>query len=132
MKGQTGGWQMKRAHAARVPMDSKSRRENDFLPRVHRTVLAWCKCAARIEPPGPAGACHRACQRPDPLGRPDDKLSEIRGRPPTGQCRPRVSLALNPGYDADDNEIKHEEWGGADVVHGTQDCFDRRRRCRTA
>ena len=33
-----------------------------------------------MEPPGPAGACHRAGQRPDPLGRPDDKLREIRER----------------------------------------------------
>jgi hypothetical protein len=27
-----------------------------------------------LQPPGPPGACHRAGQRPDPLGRPDDKL----------------------------------------------------------
>src|SRR5262249_13908594 len=29
-----------------------------------------------VEPPGPAGACHRAGQRPDPGGRPDGKLRE--------------------------------------------------------
>src|SRR5229473_4244003 len=39
---------------------------------------------ARMEPPGPAGACHRAGQRPDPVGRPDDKLRDIRGRPNPG------------------------------------------------
>src|SRR6266436_6920365 len=33
---------------------------------------------ARTEPPGPAGACHRAGQRPDPVGRPDYKLRAIR------------------------------------------------------
>src|SRR5258705_9084018 len=33
----------------------------------------------RNKPPGPAGACHRAGQRPDPVGRPDDKLRKIRG-----------------------------------------------------
>jgi hypothetical protein len=33
---------------------------------------------ARMEPPGPGGACHRAGQRPDPVGRPDDKLNVIR------------------------------------------------------
>jgi len=53
---------------------------------------------ARIEPPGPAGACHRAGQRPDPVGRPDDKLREIRDRPINVHRRPRVSLSLNPGY----------------------------------
>ena len=31
-----------------------------------------------MEPPGPAGACHRAGQRPDPVGRPDNKLRVIR------------------------------------------------------
>src|SRR6266853_6462440 len=49
---------------------------------------------ARMEPPGPAGACHRASQRPDPLGRPDDKLSVIRdGLTPD-------YAALHPGYKA--------------------------------
>src|SRR4051812_30170011 len=33
-----------------------------------QNALGWAK------PTGPAGACHRAGQRPDPLGRPDDKL----------------------------------------------------------
>ena len=42
---------------------------------------------ARIEPPGPA------------FGRPDDKLREIRERPVNTAKLPRVSLALNPGYD---------------------------------
>src|SRR5215467_12864399 len=36
---------------------------------------------SRIEPPGPAEACHRAGQRPDPVGRPDDKLRDIRVTP---------------------------------------------------
>src|SRR5258708_3879330 len=43
---------------------------------------------ARIEPPGPA------------LGRPDDKLSEIRDHPLPTATPPRVSLTLNPGYGA--------------------------------
>jgi len=47
-----------------------------------------------MEPPGPAGACHRAGQRPDPVGRPDDKLSEIRGRPIPDYA------ALHRGYKA--------------------------------
>ena len=36
---------------------------------------------SRIEPAGPAEACHRAGQRPDPVGRPDDKLRDIRVTP---------------------------------------------------
>src|SRR5712691_2003793 len=32
----------------------------------------------RNKPPGPAGACHRAGRRPDPVGRPDDKLRALR------------------------------------------------------
>src|SRR5262249_16377784 len=32
---------------------------------------------SRIEPPGPGGAWHRAGRRPDPVGRPDNKLREI-------------------------------------------------------
>jgi hypothetical protein len=38
------------------------------------SAVAW------IEPPGPAGARHRAGQRPDPVGGPDDKLRETPGR----------------------------------------------------
>ena len=56
------------------------------------------RLVARMEPPGPAGACHRAGRRPDPVGRPDDKLREIRDRPINVHRRPRVSLSLNPGY----------------------------------
>src|SRR6516162_5359002 len=43
--------------------------------------VGWAK------PTGPAGACHRAGQRPGPGGRPDDRL-----RVPTGG-RNRVSMA---------------------------------------
>ena len=32
------------------------------------------------------------------MGRPDDKLREIRDRPINVHRRPRVSLSLNPGY----------------------------------
>src|SRR6266446_4862592 len=46
--------------------------------------VARTEQAARIEPPGPAGACHRAGQRPVPVGRPDDKLSEILDCPING------------------------------------------------
>src|SRR5258708_13606688 len=45
-----------------------------------------------MEPPGPAGACHRAGRRPDPVGRPDNKLSVIRDR-----LTPDYA-ALHPGY----------------------------------
>src|SRR5229473_1515195 len=48
---------------------------------------------ARMEPPGPAGACHRAGQRPDPVGRPDDKLREMRELPAPDHA------ALHPGYE---------------------------------
>src|SRR6266436_1528566 len=68
------------------------------------------KAVARVEPPGSAGACHRAGPpgpasgrpdgrlQPDPVGRPDDKLSEIRAPPYQYGNAARVSLALNPGY----------------------------------
>src|SRR5258708_12553472 len=44
-------------------------------------IFLRCRSVARMEPPGPAGACHRARPRPDPVGQPDDKLSVIRRTP---------------------------------------------------
>src|SRR5258708_7759441 len=43
----------------------------------------------RNKPPGPAGACHRAGQRPDPVGRPDDKLRALR------RCRAKGGRRLD-------------------------------------
>ena len=45
-----------------------------------------------MEPPGPAGACHRAGPMPDPVGRPDDELRVIRDR-----LTPDYA-SLHPGY----------------------------------
>src|SRR5216684_3892782 len=52
--------------------------------RSYRSAVGWAK------PTGPAGACHRAGQRPDPLGRPDDRL-----RVPTLVLRPAGYLNLD-------------------------------------
>src|SRR5258708_39106331 len=40
--------------------------------------LLTVEAVGRNKPPGPAGACHRAGQRPDPVGRPDEKLRALR------------------------------------------------------
>src|SRR5258707_4332172 len=59
-----------------------------------RRMGRGAEIVARIEPPGPAGACHRPGQRPDPLCRPDDKLSEIRE-----YCNATPGVAsAQPGY----------------------------------
>src|SRR5262249_27280220 len=47
---------------------------NALSPRRHAQPLT--ASGARNEPTGPAGACHRAGQRPGPVGRPDDRLRE--------------------------------------------------------
>src|SRR5467141_1948879 len=56
--------------------------------RSYRSAVGWAK------PTGPAGACHRAGQRPDPLGRPDDRLRvPTKGRGLVGTARTKVGLA---------------------------------------
>src|SRR6266853_2038059 len=56
--------------------------------RSYRSAVGWAK------PTGPAGACHRAGQRPDPLGRPDDRLRvPIKGRGLVGTACTKVGLA---------------------------------------
>src|SRR5882672_3263226 len=68
--------------------------EGGTMGFIAEMLAAGCSrgLVARMEPPGPAGACHRAGPpglasgrpdgrlRPDPVGRPDDKLREIRDR----------------------------------------------------
>ena len=61
-----------------------------------------------MEPTGPAGACHRAGQRPDPVGRTDGKLCGIR------HGLTRISLTLNPGYQAATSVApltRNRKWG---------------------
>jgi hypothetical protein len=54
-------------------------RRNYSRFRSYGNVVGWAK------PTGPAGACHRAGQRPDPLGRPDDRLrAPTAAEPPVG------------------------------------------------
>jgi len=46
-----------------------------------------------VKPPGPAGACHWAGQRPDPVGRPDDRLRvPTKRRSSVGTARRRALL----------------------------------------
>jgi hypothetical protein len=61
------------------------------MPSDFRAQDLW-RLGNRIEPPGPAGACHRAGQGPDPVGRPDDKLSEIQVRPSGMSLRSTLEL----------------------------------------
>src|SRR6516162_9565445 len=63
----------------------------DDLDRVESRVW-WAK------PTGPAGACHRAGQRLDPVGRPDDRLREPTvGRNQVGTAQ-RTRLCPPCGY----------------------------------
>jgi hypothetical protein len=61
-----------------------------------------CECSNRnrllpistsLTPPGLAGACHRAGQRPDPVGEPDGRL---RRASPTSVARPNFSPRATP------------------------------------
>ena len=62
-----------------------AKRTNFGIPNEINAVRFLCarpvQLGSRIEPPALDGACHRASRRPDPVGRPDDKLREIRVRP---------------------------------------------------
>src|SRR5260370_37459391 len=58
-----------------------------------------CRSVARMEPPGPAGACHRAGQRPAPVGQPDDKPSVIRSSPLHAATLLPDYAAPHPGYE---------------------------------
>src|SRR5260370_20870223 len=57
-------------------------------PRPFPTVVG------RNKPPGPALACHRAGQRPDPVGRPDDKLRALRRSGPPLLLPPSTQTSL--------------------------------------
>src|ERR1700731_2506826 len=73
-------------------------------------------------PPGPVGACHRAGQRPDPVGRPDDRL-RVPAKPPpyppplAGEGREGVGTArrarLCPPYPLLSNVARIEPPGPA-------------------
>src|SRR5260221_12270332 len=102
-----------------------------------------------MEPPVPAGACHRAGPtgpafgrpddrlRPDPLGRPDDKLREIRERPieipetliPDGGTAKR-RRSLHPGYELRDGGLKRTR-PAAPITASTATSELRRRACRS-
>src|SRR3984893_2863764 len=62
------------------------------LPGLDPGIVRATQTVGWAKPTGPAGACHRAGQRPDPVGRPDDRLrvptlafvGTPRFSPPTG------------------------------------------------
>jgi hypothetical protein len=82
-------------------------------PPVRRARADW--------PPGPAGACHRAGQRPDPLGRPDDKLRVIRA--PENERRITPEPAIGPRF-------APTRWANPHCVHAGE--CGRERKTRSA
>src|SRR5882672_3756665 len=70
---------------------------------------------ARMEPPGPAGACHRAGQRPDPVGRPDDKLRVMRGQPSQRHVLPRITLRYIRATAAEPMDRQPNAWQCAPI-----------------
>jgi hypothetical protein len=70
-----------------IHIAQKTRNSEIFIPLLGFSALSEARNPDRAT--GPAAPCHRAGQRTDPVGRPNDKLREIRNR--------SINLAVPPG-----------------------------------
>src|SRR6202030_1286731 len=83
--------------------------------RSYGSVVGWAK------PTGPAGACHRAGQRPDPVGRPDDGLRVPTAAPLVGTAREERTFA----HPTSDSGRSKSALGARNIMSWAQDRIGR-------